>query len=90
MVEDPAHVEKQHAREPGDLRRACESGRPVSEGAKPNGGRVRAAAGLLEKLRPDILYANSTACAEWCVAARQLGMMRPGEQPYVVGGLPRN
>ncbi|MEA2313712.1 MAG: hypothetical protein QOI03_404 [Solirubrobacteraceae bacterium] len=23
-------------------------------------------------------------------AARQLGMMRPGEQPYVVGRLPRN
>jgi cell division protein FtsB len=22
--------------------------------------------------------------------ARQLGMMRPGEQPYVVGNLPRN
>src|SRR5471030_2732426 len=43
MVEDPAHVEKQHAREPGDLRRAYESDRPVSEGAKPNGGRVRAA-----------------------------------------------
>jgi RNA-directed DNA polymerase len=43
VVEDPVHAEKQHAREPGDLRRACEPDRPVSEGAKPNGGRERAA-----------------------------------------------
>ena len=41
VVEDPAHVEKQHAREPGDLQSVCAVGRPVREGAKPQGGHAR-------------------------------------------------
>jgi hypothetical protein len=42
VVLEPAHAEKQHAREPGDL--LCvlvEGSRPVREGHKPNGGRAR-------------------------------------------------
>src|SRR6267143_407614 len=43
VVEEPAHAEKQHAREPGDLWSASarKGTRPVREGAKPHGGRVR-------------------------------------------------
>ena len=36
------HAEKQHAREPGDLLNVlANTARPVREGHKPNGGRVR-------------------------------------------------
>src|SRR5258708_32629159 len=40
---EPAHAEKQHAREPGDLWSASarKGTRPVREGAKPEGGRAR-------------------------------------------------
>ena len=42
VVEEPAHAEKQHAREPGDLLDVLvERSRPVREGDKPNGGRAR-------------------------------------------------
>src|SRR5262245_15645248 len=38
----PAHAEKQHAREPGDLLDVLvERSRPAREGHKPNGGRAR-------------------------------------------------
>src|ERR1035437_5809460 len=42
-VEEPAHAEKQHAREPGDLWSASgrKATRSVREGAKPHGGRAR-------------------------------------------------
>jgi glycosyltransferase involved in cell wall biosynthesis len=40
----------------------------------PFNARVRHAVGLLDKLRPDLLYANSVGAAEWCVAARRLGI----------------
>jgi glycosyltransferase involved in cell wall biosynthesis len=36
--------------------------------------RVEAAAQSLGEISPDLLYVNSAACAEWCVAGRQLGM----------------
>src|SRR5215831_10387839 len=42
VVLEPAHAEKQHAREPGDLLYVLVQGsRPVREGHKPNGGRER-------------------------------------------------
>ena len=43
VVLEPAHAEKQHAREPGDLWSAStrKGTRPVREGAKPHGGRAR-------------------------------------------------
>src|SRR5215467_12842159 len=42
VVVEPAHAEKQHAREPGDLLYVLvERSRPVREGHKPNGGRER-------------------------------------------------
>src|SRR5262245_38563331 len=42
VVEEPAHAEKQHAREPGDLLHVLvERSRPVREGHKPNGGHER-------------------------------------------------
>ena len=43
VVLEPAHAEKQHAREPGDLWSASarKGTRPVREGAKPEGGRAR-------------------------------------------------
>src|SRR6202140_5754952 len=42
VVLEPAHAEKQHAREPGDLLHVLVSrSRPVREGHKPNGGRER-------------------------------------------------
>src|SRR5262249_11163268 len=42
VVEEPAHAEKQHAREPGDLLDVLvERSRPVREGHKPNGGHER-------------------------------------------------
>src|SRR5215813_1423802 len=42
VVLEPAHAEKQHAREPGDLLCVLVKGsRPVREGHKPNGGRER-------------------------------------------------
>src|ERR1700732_2411552 len=43
VVVEPAHAEKQHAREPGDLWSASarKGTRPVREGAKPEGGRAR-------------------------------------------------
>src|SRR5215468_4225344 len=42
VVEEPAHAEKQHAREPGDLLDALvERRRAVREGHKPNGGHER-------------------------------------------------
>ena len=43
VVLEPAHAEKQHAREPGDLLYVLVTrSRPVREGQKPNGGRARA------------------------------------------------
>src|SRR5215467_5262500 len=43
VVVEPAHAEKQHAREPGDLLYVLvERSRPVRKGPKPNGGRERA------------------------------------------------
>ena len=43
VVVEPAHAEKQHVREPGDLQSASipSRSRPVRAGAKPNGGRAR-------------------------------------------------
>ena len=43
VVLEPAHAEKQHAREPGDLWSASarEGTRPAREGPKPQGGRAR-------------------------------------------------
>src|SRR5215471_13431501 len=42
VVLEPAHAEKQHAREPGDLLGVLgDKPRPVREGHKPNGGRER-------------------------------------------------
>ncbi len=41
VVIDPAHAEKLHAREPGDLRTACPHGRPAREGCEPHVWRVR-------------------------------------------------
>src|SRR6266436_9030087 len=42
VVLEPAHAEKQHAREPGDLLHVLVNRpRPVREGHKPNGGRER-------------------------------------------------
>src|SRR4029077_1806795 len=43
VVLEPAHAEKQHAREPGDLWSAWtrKGTRPVREGPKPHGGRAR-------------------------------------------------
>ena len=43
VVVEPAHAEKQHAREPGDLQSASipSRSRPVRAGAKPNGGHAR-------------------------------------------------
>src|ERR1700758_5373324 len=42
-VLEPAHAEKQHAREPGDLLHVLlERTRPVRKGHKPNGGHARA------------------------------------------------
>jgi hypothetical protein len=43
VVLEPAHAEKQHAREPGDLWSASarKGRRPVREGAKPQGGHAR-------------------------------------------------
>jgi hypothetical protein len=43
VVLEPAHAEKQHAREPGDLLHVLVNrSRPVREGHKPSGGRARA------------------------------------------------
>src|SRR6266851_4397626 len=43
VVREPAHAEKQHAREPGDLQRALVGrSRPVREGHKPQCGHARA------------------------------------------------
>src|SRR5215468_7540620 len=42
VVEEPAHAEKQHAREPGDLLHVLvKRSRPVREGHKPKGGHAR-------------------------------------------------
>jgi hypothetical protein len=42
FIEEPAHAEKQHAREPGDLLHVLVNrSRPVREGHEPNGGHER-------------------------------------------------
>lgn len=43
-------------------------------GSIPSNERVRMAMEMLDKLGPDLVYANSTASCEWCVAARRLGI----------------
>jgi len=42
LADEPAHAEKQHAREPGDLLHVLVNrSRPVREGHKPHGGHER-------------------------------------------------
>lgn len=43
-------------------------------GIIPFNERVRRAVKVLDELNPALLYANSSGSAEWCVAARQLGI----------------
>ncbi len=48
---------------------ADKSGDP---GSSPFSARLRQAIAVLKKLRPDLVYANSAASFEWCVAAHRL------------------
>lgn len=41
-------------------------------GSIPFNDRVRQAIGVLDRLKPALVYANSTGACEWCVAARRL------------------
>lgn len=45
-----------------------------AEKSIPFNERVRHAIALLSELKPDLMYANSVGAAEWCVAARRLGI----------------
>jgi glycosyltransferase involved in cell wall biosynthesis len=43
-------------------------------GSTPFNERVRRAIRMLDELKPDLVYANSSGACEWCVAARHLGI----------------
>jgi len=79
VVLEPAHAEKQHAREPGDLLHVLVGrSRPVREGHKPSGGHERTGeVGLCRTTNEPTEQREETLCGGWGGKGTDSGEHRP-------------